>query len=274
MKNIALSGACALFATGALIDVAGAATLPALSAQQIVDRNVAARGGAPAWKAVQTMSYSGKLEAGKKRPLPTGDTSAKRSARQQQEDLAKVTPVELPFLFEYKRGRKQRLEVQFNGQTAVQVYDGTSGWKVRPFLANKAAQPFSAEEARIAAEQPDLDGPLMDYAAKGTRVEAEGVEAVEGHDNYKLKLTFKDGQVRHLWIDGQTFLESRIDGVRTMDGKPRTVWSYYRDYRSVNGLMIPYAMETSVQGVPDSERMRVDTVALNTKMDDALFAKP
>jgi len=37
-----------------------------LSAAQIVERNVAARGGLQAWRAVQTMSYSGKMDAGGK----------------------------------------------------------------------------------------------------------------------------------------------------------------------------------------------------------------
>lgn len=274
MKHIAMPGVLVLVALTACAADAATAAVPALSAQQIVDRNLAARGGVAAWKAVQTMSFTGKLDAGKKRPLPTGDTTTKHSMRQQEAELAKATPVELPFLFEYKRGRKQRIEVEFNGQKAVQVYDGTVGWKKRPFLANKAAQPFSPEEAKLAAEQPDLDGPLMNYAAKGTRVEAEGTEQVEGRDTYKLKLTFKDGQVKHLWIDGLTFLEARIDGTRIMDGKPRTVFSYYRDYRTVNGLVVPYAMETTVQGVRDSEHMRIETVAVNVAMDDALFAKP
>ncbi len=275
MKTIALPGTCAILvlASATLIDLAAAAA-PALSAQQIVDRNIAARGGAAAWKAVQTMTFKGKLEAGKKRPLPTGDTTPRHSVRQLDADLGKATPNELPFLFEYKRGRKQRLEVQFNGQTSVQVYDGSVGWKKRAFLANKDAQPFSSTEAKIAAQQPDLDGPLMDYAAKGSRVESEGVETVEGQETYKLKITSKDDQVRHLWIDSKTFLETRIDGTRTVDGKQRTVWSYYRDYRKVNGLIVPYAMETMVQGMPDSEHMRVETVAVNVNLDDALFTKP
>src|SRR6516164_4402592 len=40
------------------------APLPALTAEQIVDRNVAARGGLQAWRAVKTMSLAGKLGAG------------------------------------------------------------------------------------------------------------------------------------------------------------------------------------------------------------------
>src|SRR6202158_1948518 len=42
----------------------GKAVPPSLTAQQIVEKHVAARGGLQAWRAVQTMSWSGKLDAG------------------------------------------------------------------------------------------------------------------------------------------------------------------------------------------------------------------
>src|SRR5712692_420468 len=142
------------------IHVAIAANVPdtpaTLTAAQIVDKNVAARGGLQAWKAVQTLSLSGKLEAG-----GTQNT-------------------ELPFALEMKRPRKTRLELQFNGQTAVQVYDGVNGWKLRPFLNRHQVEPYTPEELKAASMQADLDGPLMDYKAKGTKVEVQGIQPVEG----------------------------------------------------------------------------------------------
>src|SRR5712671_4990740 len=95
-----------------------------LTAEQVIEKNVAARGGLQAWRAVQTLSMSGKLEAGGKQN------------------------VQLPFLLEMKRHRKKRLELQFNGQTAVQVYDGVNGWKVRPFLNRHEVEPYTAAEMK------------------------------------------------------------------------------------------------------------------------------
>jgi len=95
--------------------------------------------------------------------------------------------------------------------------------------------------------QEDLDGPLVDYAAKGTSVELAGMEKVEGRDTYKLNLTRKDGQAIHVWIDPQTFLEAKIEGPpRRLDGTDYPVQVYFRDYRSVNGLQIPFVLETKV----------------------------
>jgi hypothetical protein len=36
-----------------------------------------------------------------------------------------------------KRPGKMRIELQFNGKTALQVYDGSNGWKLRPFLKSE-----------------------------------------------------------------------------------------------------------------------------------------
>ena len=81
-----------------------------LTADQIVIKNVAARGGLQAWRAIHSMKMAGKMDAGSK------------------------DNVQLPFVLKMERPRKSRLEINFAGSTAVQVYDGANGWKVRPFL--------------------------------------------------------------------------------------------------------------------------------------------
>jgi hypothetical protein len=113
--------------------------------------------------------------------------------------------VKLPVTMELKRGRKVRVELQFEGKTALQVYDGVNGWKVRPSLNRNKVEDYTPEETKIASLQPELDGPLVDYAAKGTRVELVGMEKVEDRDAYKLKLTMKNDNNIHIWIDATTF---------------------------------------------------------------------
>jgi hypothetical protein len=125
-----------------------------------------------------------------------------------------------------------------------------------------------------AAQQQELDGFLIDYKAKGSKVEADGMEQVNGHDAYKLKLTLKDGEVRHVWVDAKTFLDVKIDGTRRMDGKARQVATYMSDYRNVKGVKVPFVMETSVEGVNGSERIAIKQVEVNPKLADAQFTRP
>ena len=120
----------------------------------------------------------------------------------------------------------------------------------------------------------DLDGLLIDFAAKGSTVALEGVEKVGDHDAYNLKVTMKNGEVRHTWVDTNTFLEVKVDGRRRMDGKYRKVETFMRDYKSVQGRLLPSVMETKTEGVKESETIRIESFALNPKLEDSLFAQP
>jgi hypothetical protein len=259
-----------------------------LSGAEIADKNVAARGGLSAWRAVQTMSLVGTLGAGGNQRA-TLSVPSPTEGHKLGPEIVPTRPVEevhLPFTMLLKRPHKMRFELQFNGKTAVQVYDGINGWKLRPFLNRLVVEPYTADEMKIASMQADLDGPLVDYAAKGTRVDLAGKEKVERRDTYKLKLTLKNGQTIHVWIDAQTFLEAKIEGQsRRLDGTPHPVEVYFRDYRPVNGLQIPFLLETKVLpvaknslGIKDTdvppEKIIVEKVVINPKIEESRFAKP
>ena len=228
------------------------APLPALTAEQIVDRNVAARGGVQAWRAVKTMSLAGKLGVGGNQRATLQTKEQVAVARGKGGGLPAMPgrpaqEVQLPFLMELERPRKMRFELEFAGQTAIQVYDGAQGWKLRPFLNRRVVEPFTDEELKLSSAQADLDGLLVDYAAKGTRIELVGMDKVEGRDTYKVKMTMKSAQALHVWIDAQTFLEAKMElQPRRMDGTDHPTEEYFRDYRPVEGLQIPFVLETRV----------------------------
>jgi hypothetical protein len=276
---IAMSCSAALFATAERASAAAK-----LTADQIVAKHIAARGGVSAWHAVQTMSWTGKMDAG------TGDSTSK-SAQFAQEAMAPKTrkqiaarapdkveqkkQVQLPFVVDMKRPTLSRVEIQFAGKTAVQVYDGKNGWKLRPYLNRNDVEPFTPDEIKASAGKWDIDGPLIGAAAKGTKVAFEAVEPVEGHEAYRLKLTAGNGDVQHIWIDAQSFLDVKVEGTpRHMDGKMRTVWIYQRDFRSEQGVMVPHLLETAVDGYPDTHKMVIEKVAVNPVLNDTLFVKP
>jgi outer membrane lipoprotein-sorting protein len=220
-----------------------------LQAADIAARNVAARGGLQAWRAVGSIRMAGEMDAG-----------GKQGAH-------------LPFVWSLKRPHKSRLEIVFQDQTAVQAYDGSQGWKLRPFLNRDAAEPFTPAEARSAAAAAELDGPLVDYVRKGSKLELLGKEEVEGKPAYKLHLTPKTGPAFNLWVDATTFLESKIDGEpRKLDGRLHKVAIYYRDYRTVDGLTLAHTLETAVEGVAPSHKITLQSVKINPALPDILFA--
>lgn len=251
--GIAALAASAAFAAEAKAAARAPQDTPAarLSAAQIAERNVKARGGLARWRAVTALRISGEMDAG-------GKSDAK-----------------LPFVLALKRPHKSRLEISFAGKNAVQTWDGAQGWKLRPFLDRDDVEPLTPAEAKSEASSVELDGPLVDYSSKGTKLELTGTERVEGRQTYKLKLTLKSGEQRSLWVDASTFLETKISGEpRKLDGRPHNVEIYYRDYRSVDGLKVPYRLETAVEGVKQRHAITLRTVTVNPALGDALFAKP
>ena len=281
---------------GFAISFAGAADLPQsaakLTAADIADKNVAARGGLEAWRAVQTMSFSGKMGAGGNQrstlQTPTQGPAQIVTRRSSQPMLPSrpAEEIQLPFSMELQRPRRMRVELQFSGQTAIQVYDGANGWKLRPYLGRRVVEPYTADEMKMASMQADLDGPLIDYAAKGSRIELTGMEKVEDRDTYKIKLTMKDGRALAVWIDAGTFLETKIEGQpRMLDGTYHPVEVYFRDYRPVSGLQIPFILETKVLPVAQTalgfkdppvpaEKTIIERVVVNPKLEASIFAKP
>jgi hypothetical protein len=248
-------------------DATAPVKLPSMSAAQIVDRNVAARGGLPAWRGVQTMTWKGTMGAGAA-TYTSVTPGGKLETKTRPEAM-------LPFKLDYKRPLKTRLELQFNGQTAVQVFDGAQGWKLRPYLGKSAWDAYTPDELKAATAEPGIDGLLIDYAAKGSRVEAAGTDTVEGHPAYKLRVTLKNGTARSVWVDGQSFLELKIEGApRKLDNRPRSVEIFPREYRSEQGLLIPHVLETAVQGVKTTEKINIDSVVVNPPLADTQFTKP
>jgi hypothetical protein len=280
---------CVIFCvcSGTSVMAADTSSVPAsLTASQIVEKNVAARGGLQAWRGVGTLVVTGKMDAGSGDSVARSEKIAregmgatvKRSRAGDPALADKATAdrqVQLPFTLEMKRPGKSRLEIQFAGKMAVQVYDGTNGWKLRPYLNRNDAEPFTAQEAKAAAGKGDMEGPLIDYAAKGTKVDFENVEPVDGHAAYKLKLTMKSGDVQHVWIDAHSFLDVKIEGIpRRMDGRIHSVYVFQRDFRSVQGVMVPFLLETAVDGYPVGHKTVIEKVTLNQKLDDSAFTKP
>jgi hypothetical protein len=240
---------------------------PKLSVEGILTRNAKARGGLPAWHKIQTMVQIGRIQRGEQVPGAAGH--AKRAAR-----LNPDAEQEVAFRLEMQRPNKMRLELEYQGATAIQAFDGTNGYTVQPSPAGAVAHPFSEAQTRATAEQQDLEGPLLDAPAKGTVVSLDGVDTVNGRPAYKLALALKSGTVRHVWVDAATFFDVKIDGTRQIGDRTWPVETFFADFRKVGDLRVPYEIQTAVGGVHTMERIVLAKVVLNAPLEASRFALP
>ena len=224
---------------------------PALSAQtvdEIIAKNVQARGGMDKIKSVKTVKSTATMSMG-------GGMEAPGSMIQKRPDMA-------------------RLEFTIQGLTAIQAYDGKNAWQVMPFMGKKDAELMSADDKKDIEENADIDGPLVDYKSKGNKVELLGKEKVEGTDAYKLKVTLKNGDVINDYIDADSFLEIKQETKRMIRGSEQEIESTLGDYKEVEGLMYAFAMENGIKGGTEKEKLTISKIELNVPVDDAMFKMP
>lgn len=221
----------------------------AQTAEEIVAKSIAARGGMDKIKAVQSQRISGTISLG---PGAEG-----------------------PFVIELKRPLKLHMEVTLGGQTLVRVYDGKgSGWTVNPFDEDRNPQPMTEEDMRNITDESDFDGPLVDHEAKGNQIELAGKEQFEGKAVHKIKLTRKGGDSRTYFIDAATYQVLKWEGTTRIEDRDVPVENFLRDYRDVNGLQFPFEIDSDSPGSPQTRKITIDKIELDPKMDESRFSKP
>jgi hypothetical protein len=243
------------------------AAAPKLSVDEILRRNATARGGLDAWHKIKTMVQIGRVERATEVP---GIAARPKQATRLTPDVKQI----VGFRLDLARPNKMRYELTYQGVTAIQAFDGKEGFTVQPGASGAVARPFSEGQTRAAAEQLDLEGPLLGATAKGTIVTLDGVDSVRDRPAYKLSLKMKNGVTRHAWVDAKTFLDVKLDGTRQIGDRVWAIETLFDDFRKVGSIQVPHQIETEIDGVHTMESVKLIKVVLNTPLEDSLFTLP
>ncbi|SIT45879.1 putative signal peptide protein [Paraburkholderia piptadeniae] len=223
-----------------------------LTVDEVIAKNAAARGGDEAWRKVRTMIWMGHVESANA-PNPNA-----------------------PFMLAMRRPSSTRFEITAMNQRIVRIFDGKEGWKIRPSSGGAPdVQPYTPAEIRYARDEQVIDGPLLDHTAKGIAVALDGMDAVEGKNAYRLAVTLPSGAHRHVWVDAASFLDIKYDReAPSLSRTPVTIEVTYRDFREVDGLQVPFVIESGVTGAAKKDRLVLERVSVNPPLEDAMFIKP
>jgi len=216
---------------------------------ELVAKNIEAKGGATALHNLQTLRLTGKV-------------------------LVQQGQIELAYVEIKKRPDEVRTEASLQGMTQIEAYDGKEGWKISPFQGRKDPERMSADDVKALVEDSEIDGPLVDWKAKGSTVEYLGTEDVEGTNAHKLKVVRKNGDVSFVYLDPDHFLEIRVVTQRTRHGAYEEVETDLGDYEKAGGVFVPTSIESGRKGAPDKQRIIIDKVEANVSVDDAIFHFP
>ena len=216
---------------------------------ELVSKNIEAKGGADALHALQSLKLTGKM-------------------------LVQQGQIQLTYLQTKKRPDEVRTESSLQGMTQIEAYDGKEGWKVSPFFGRKDPERMSADDVKTLMEDAEIYGPLVDWKTKGSKVEYLGTEDVEGTFAHKLKVVRKNGDVNFVYLDPDHFLEIRVLTQRMRHGAQEEVETDLGDYEKAAGVFVPTSIESGRKGAPDKERIIIDKVEANVPVDDAVFHFP
>lgn len=262
MKSIRLAGlmaACVALAAFTLNaqpvpDPPGAPAAPRLlpsdlKLDDLVKKAIEAQGGVANIKAIQSMKLTGKMIVG-------------------------GGQLEAPLVTYMKRPHSHRTEITLQGQKIIDVYDGTTKWSINPMGGSRDPQKATEQEAIAAADDSDIvEGPFVNYKEKGNVLELLGKEDVDGSLAYKLKVTFKSGRSRIVYLDEHTFLPVKEIAKITQAGQEFEAETKPSNYKKVDGVMIPFSSEMKVNQQVGMQ-MQFDKVEMNVPVDDSLFAFP
>ena len=219
----------------------------AQTVDEIIAKNIDARGGLERIKAIKTLRTSGEFGA-----------NGFRAA----------------FVQENKRPGKVREEETVQGMTAIDAYDGKTAWRVSPFEGRKDPDLIAEDDRKPLIEDADFEGMLVDYKNKDHRAELLGHDSVEGTDCYKIKLTMASGDTRYYYIDSDTFMELKVETERNIRGTVRYSEVLYGDYEKVDGVYFPFAIESGMKGNAFRMKFTVAKVNVNVPIDDSNFSMP
>ncbi|HEU4731974.1 MAG TPA: hypothetical protein VFT22_28960, partial [Kofleriaceae bacterium] len=244
MRNVIAAAMLLLWTS--LAHPARAATL-----EEILAKNLAARGGEARLRDIKTLRLTGRMVFG------GGDFSIEAAWGRVQ-----------------KRPGAMRSEVTLQGLTAINAYDGREGWTISPFQGRRDPEKSSSDDARALAQQAEIEGPLVGWRDKGYRVEYLGTEDTDGTPAIKLRVTRKDGDLQYVYLDPDSYLEIRITTVRKIRGTEQIVETDLGGYQQVAGVWFPFAIESGNKGGPRNNRIIVEHAEVNIAADDAWFKLP
>ncbi len=217
----------------------------AMDAPELVAKATAAMGG-DALKSIQAQKLTGKFVA---------------------------QGMEIPFTMVTARPGRLRVDAAVMGMSIVQCFDKTSGWSINPMTGSKDPVPMGDLEVKAMKLQADMEGPFVNWEAKGFTVEYLGQEDVEGTSCYGLRVDTKQDIVMDYWFDADSFLVLKQNTKIKVDQSEMETQNYPSDYRQQDGLTVPFALQTR-KGDQVLNQMVVDKVEFNVAVDDAMFAMP
>jgi hypothetical protein len=131
-----------------------------------------------------------------------------------------------------------------DGFTYVEIFDGEKEWECSDRFAKPVQLDTGAAE-RAGRRGAEFDESFVDWRAKGHRVDARGRTSLRGRAVEQLHVILADGWEKDYYFDAESGLLVALRKAMPLHAQGADVesLSFYMDWRTVRGLLIPFASE-------------------------------
>jgi outer membrane lipoprotein-sorting protein len=231
-------------AVSALLVTVAALQGQTLSVDEIIAKNISARGGVETLKGTTSVRTTGK-------------------GVMQGAEMTVSSVNKRPYFF--------RNESSLPGQKRILAFDGENLWMALGDMPPQLLPPGPQLEAMKQTSQ--IDSPLLDYKAKGTRIELGQPLAEEGRTLHHLIVTPKGAPAMHYYIDAVTNLEAKMVIEVEENGQTTKMEMRFSDFTNVQGRQVPFTVTQFVNG-KQAAQVKYSSVEFNVPVDDSLFRMP
>ena len=234
--------------------VAWAQGAAAQTADEILEKSIAAMGGRAAFEKIKTRTMTGTITL----MTPAGDIPGSI-------EIANARPNRARTLI------KADLSAFGAGPLTIdQRFDGKDGYVIDTLQGNREMTGNQLDNMR----NQGFPHAFLNYKELGYSVKLQGKEKVGDGEAYVLVFEPAKGSTIRQFIDAQTMLPVRFSLTVNVPqvGADVEQTTTLEDYREVDGIKVPYKL-TSSSSV-QSFTVTLDKVAHNVEVDEKLFSKP
>ena len=192
------------------------------TADELISKYIQHIGGVKEWSTIKTMVISGNYNYG---------------------------GMVFPFKSFSKAPNLYKYIVTSNGKSFEQAFDGVQGWKIDGFNNETKKTILTGSAARAMSNEADveLESSFIDYQKKGNAIIFEGEDSVEGTRCFKIKLIRNNVDTETYHFNEATYELAEKQAVsKNPELDSSVVNIFYDDYRTVEGIKIPFKSVSKV----------------------------
>ncbi len=213
----------------------------------LLEKNLDARGGYAAWKAIETVRMTGTMAGGE--------------------------AGQVPVVMEIKRPNLLRFEFQLLGQQVVQGFDGSSGWRLLSDGVSATVEDMTAVQTAEFSRTADFEGPLLDWREKAYSLRYLGIDESEGR-NHLIEITRPDGEMLNVYLDPETYLTTLEQVFASSEDAVPKQETRLTAYREVEGIALPFSFAISFPVTGVDQQLTLSSVELNVPLSGSRFSRP